>query len=453
MEIKSIADRIVKLSEKEGATQSEAYIIIAKTSSVYIDDNIPKIADVKTELGVGLKFVIGKKIGLTNSTLLAESPEDVVLRAKSIARISNEDEKFNSVPEPKKPSCGEDTFLDKKTAEADEEILLDMAMQVVESARSDKVTVPNGVLRASSMDFHVRNSLGVDSGSQSTIVFGHFTAKSEDNGKVGEGVQRCWSRKLSSIDFSKMGEKLNTQSMSVLDAKPFKEKWEDVVAVLAPSEGSEMLGQLVSYSASAENVNNRSSPWTDRVGDMVVHESLTLIDNGLSELGLLSSPVDDEGVPSQKTSLIEKGILKSYFYDSYNAAQVDLDATGNGIRRLPREAHGRFAIGTKCRVTTLEIPTKGKPLENVISTIKKGVYIEHFAWPQVDPISGSFSNEIRNARLIENGELSDQIKYALLVGNLYESLQKEILIGSDIQVNSGYVMPSLGFSGVELVGQ
>jgi predicted Zn-dependent protease len=285
------------------------------------------------------------------------------------------------------------------------------------------------------------------------MVFGYFTAKAEESGLVGEGVQRCWSRSLEDVDFARIGAKLQHQALDVIQAKGFKENWKDAVAVLAPSEGSEMLGSMIGYAVLAENVNNRSSPWADKMGESVAHESVTVFDDGLSEKGLLSALVDDEGTPMQKTSVIEKGVLKSYLYDSYNASQVGLESTGNGIRRNSRDAHGSFSSPVRCMSTTLEVPAGAKRVDDIIGEVKRGVYIEHFAWPQVDPLAGTFSNEIRNAQLIENGELTTKIKYALLVGNLYESIRREVMFGSDLEVHDNRVMPTIAISGAEIVGQ
>jgi PmbA protein len=453
MNLSEIARALVTRSEGAGATQAEAYAILAKTSSIYIDDNIPKIADVKEEVGVGLKFIIGKRIGFTSSTLLSESIEDVVVRAGSMAKVSAEDEKFVSLPDPKKPGGSVDQFYDRPTGEADSGVLLEKTMTLVSSAAGDSVSVPNGVLRTSSTDFRITNSLGADAESKSTMVFGYFTAKAEESGLVGEGVQRCWSRSLEDVDFARIGAKLQHQALDVIQAKGFKENWKDAVAVLAPSEGSEMLGSMIGYAVLAENVNNRSSPWADKMGESVAHESVTVFDDGLSEKGLLSALVDDEGTPMQKTSVIEKGVLKSYLYDSYNASQVGLESTGNGIRRNSRDAHGSFSSPVRCMSTTLEVPAGAKRVDDIIGEVKRGVYIEHFAWPQVDPLAGTFSNEIRNAQLIENGELTTKIKYALLVGNLYESIRREVMFGSDLEVHDNRVMPTIAISGAEIVGQ
>ncbi len=453
MDKEQTADRILSLCQKEGASQAEVFAATTKISSIYIDDSVPKIADAKTEFGVGLKYVLGKRVGFTSSTLLSETPEEVVRRASSVARVSNEDPRFVSLPEPKTPSGRSDRFFDKQTANADSSQLLDYAMRVVRSAVSGDVSVPNGVLRASSIDFLVRNSLGVRVSSRSTMVFGFFTAKSGKGGLVGEGVQRCWSRKLSTVDFDVLGEKLRSQAVSSLSAEAFKDHWTDIVGVLAPSECSEMLGQLIGMAASAENINNHSSPWTDRIGDRVAHENLTIMDNGLSETGMLSSVVDDEGTPTRKTMLIDRGELKSYFFDSYNGALGGLASTGNGIRRDPRECLGRFSSPAACGLTTLEIRPGRQSVEDIIGETKRGVYIEHLAWPQVDPTSGAFSNEVRSASLIENGQITHEIKHALLVGNLYESLRREINLGSRAEVHDSCVIPCVAFSGLELVGQ
>jgi PmbA protein len=453
MRLVDIADKTVSLAEKSGASQAEVYSIYVKTASTYIDDDIPKIGGSLVEFGIGLKYIVGKRVGFTSSTLAQESPSDVVERAKALARASNEDPKFVSLPDPKKASGSPDKFHDKETAAADSELLIEKAMEVVKAASSSNVTVPNGFLRTSSVQYHISNSLGVDAGSKGTVTFGFFTTKSEDNGEVGEGVQRCWSREIGSIDFHKLGEKLKSQALSVLKAKPFKEKWDDAVAILTPSEGAEMIYQLVAFAVSGENVNKKRSPWADKMGEKVATESLTIQDNGLSEKGLLSSIVDDEGVPTQKTTILENGVLQSYLFDSYNANQVELPSTGNGIRRVPRELAGRFSVPTVCAGTTMEVMPSSKSVEDIISEVKRGVYIEHFAYPLVDSMSGAFSNEVRNARIIENGELGTQIKYALWVGNLFESIKGDLQVANNLEVHDKKIVPTIAFPKTELVGQ
>lgn len=453
MNLADIADKTMSLAQKSGATQAEVYAVRAKIASVYIDDGIPKIGSFMVESGIGLKYIIGKKIGFTSSTLAQEKPLDVVERAKALAQASNEDPLFVSLPEPKKVSGSSEKFHDNETAAADSEFLMEKAMEVVKAASSDYVTVPNGSLRTSSVQYHISNSLGVNTGSKGTITFGFFTAKSEKNGEVGEGVQRCWSREIGSIDFAKLGEKLESQAMNVLKAKPFKEKWDDVVGILTPSEGSEMMYQLVASAVSGENVNKRRSPWVDKMGEEVASKSLTIYDNGLSEKGLLGSIVDDEGVPTQKTTIIENGVLQSYLYDSYNANQVELPPTGNAIRRTPRELAGRFAIAAVCAGTTMEIQPGSKSVDDLIGDIKRGVFIEHFAYPLVDSMTGAFSNEVRNARIIENGELGNQIKYALWVGNLFDSIKGDLQLANNLEVHDKKIVPSIAFPGTELVGQ
>ncbi len=453
MNLEDISGKLVTLSEKAGASQAEAFVTIVKTAGVYIDDDIPKIGSFQTEIGAGLKYIIGKKLGFTSSTLATEGVQDIVDRAMSIAKVSSEDPKFVSLPDPKKASGSPNMFFDADTANVDTEYLIGKTMELVDSAKSKIVTVPNGSLRASSVEFHVQNSLGVDAGSKSTIVFGFFTAKSEDSGKVGEGVQRCWSRKIDGIDFTKIGEKLQSQAIQVLKAGTFKEKWEDVIAVLAPSEGSEILGTLIGSSANAEQVNNGASAWADNLGASVANKALTVSDNGRSEKGLMSAIVDDEGTPTQNTTLIENGILQSYYFDSYSALQRDVVSTGNGYRRNDRETNGRFGLATGCRSSSLEVAPGTKSLDDMIGEIDKGIYIEHFAWPIVDPLSGAFSNEVRNAQLIEKGELTKQVKYLLWVGNLLESIKGEMMIGSNPEVHSRRIMPVMAFPGTEIVGQ
>jgi PmbA protein len=453
MELAEIADKTVAMAEKTGAAQAEVYATKAKIVSIYIDDGLPKIGGTVTEFGIGLKYIIGKRIGFTSSTLAQEKPQDVVERAKSLAKVSNEDEKFISLPSPKKASGSSERFYDRNTAAADSSYIMEKAMETVESASSHNVTVPNGFLRTSSIEYYIGNSLGVHAGSKGTITFGFFTAKSTNHETVGEGVQRCWSRSIETIDFDSIGEKVRLQALSVMNAKAFKENWSDAIAVINPSEASELINGLVEFAVSGENVNKRSSPWTDKVGEKLASENLTVIDNGLSKNGLLSGVVDDEGVPTRKTMLLEKGVLRSYIFDTYNANQLELESTGNGMRRIARELAGRFSVPCRCSGTTMEVVPGSRSVDDIVSEIKRGVYIEHFAFPLVDPMSGSFSNEIRNARLIENGELGMPFKYALLVGNLYESIKGNLLVANDPEVHDNRVVPTMAFPNTEIVGQ
>lgn len=453
MELVEIADKVVALAEKSGATQAEVYAVKTRIVSTYIDDAFPKIGGTSIEFGIGLKYIIGKRIGFTSSTLAGEDPKDVVERAKSLAKVSNEDEKFVSLPEPKKISGSREKFYDANTANADSSTLLEKAMDVIKGATGPNVTVPNGSLRASSIDYHIKNSLGVDAGSKGTVTFGFFTAKSTNANDVGEGVQRCWDREIDKIDFHAIGQKMKEQALSVIKARAFKENWEDATAVLAPSEGSEMIYGLVGYAISGENVNMRASPWTDKIGEKLASENLTIVDNGLSERGLLSAVVDDEGVPTQMTTILEKGVLRSYLLDTYNANQLQLTSTGNGMRRTARELAGRFAIPSSCAGTTMEILPSSKSIDAIIGEVKRGVFVEHFAYPLVDSLSGSFSNEIRNARLIKNGELGEPIKYALWVGNLYDSIKGNVMVANDPEIHDKRVIPTIAFPNTEIVGQ
>ena len=101
----------------------------------------------------------------------------------------------------------------------------------------------------------------------------------------------------------------------------------------------------------------------------------------------------------------------------------------------------------------MEVKPSSKSVDDVIGEIKRGIYVEHFAWPIVDPLSGTFSNEIRNARIIKNGELGESIKYALWVGNLYESIKGDVLVANNPEIHDKRVMPTIAFPNTEIIGQ
>jgi TldD protein len=156
----------------------------------------------------------------------------------------------------------------------------------------------------------------------------------------------------------------------------------------------------------------------------------TVVDDGAMSQRRGSLNIDDEGTPTQCTTLIENGILKGYLQDKLNARLMGVAPTGNGRRES-------FAHMTLPRMTnTYMRPGKYEP-EEIIRSVKKGIYAPHFGGGQVDITSGKFVFSASEAYVIEDGKLGAPIRGATLIGNGPDVLTRVSMIGNDLKLDEG----------------
>jgi TldD protein len=166
------------------------------------------------------------------------------------------------------------------------------------------------------------------------------------------------------------------------------------------------------------------------MGQQVASKGCTIVDDGTLANRRGSLSVDDEGTPSQYNVLIEDGILTGYMQDKLNARLMGVKPTGNGRR----ESYAHLPMP---RMTnTYMLGGKYEP-EEIISSIKKGIYAPNFGGGQVDITSGKFVFSTSEAYLIENGKITTPIKGATLIGNGPEAMQKVSMIGNDLALDKG----------------
>lgn len=200
--------------------------------------------------------------------------------------------------------------------------------------------------------------------------------------------------------------------------------------VLGPGWPAVLLHEAVGHGLEADFNRKGSSAFSDRLGESVASSLCTIVDDGtlLERRGSLS--VDDEGVPSQCTVLIENGVLKNYMQDRHNARLMGMQPTGNGRRQS-------YAHCPLPRMTnTYMLPGEQDPNE-IIASVDYGVYAVDFAGGQVDITNGNFVFSASKAFLIEKGKVTTPIKGATLIGNGPETLKHVSMVGNDLKLDQG----------------
>ncbi|MBT1065991.1 metalloprotease TldD [Bowmanella sp. Y26] len=191
-----------------------------------------------------------------------------------------------------------------------------------------------------------------------------------------------------------------------------------------------LLHEAVGHGLEGDFNRKGSSTFSGRIGQQVAAKGVTVVDDGTMAERRGSLSIDDEGNPSQYNVLIEDGILKGYMQDKLNARLMGVPVTGNGRR----ESYAHLPMP---RMTNTYMLGGEYEPEEIISTIKKGIYAPNFGGGQVDITSGKFVFSTSEAYLIENGKITTPVKGATLIGNGPQVMQKVSMIGNDMSLDRG----------------
>lgn len=191
-----------------------------------------------------------------------------------------------------------------------------------------------------------------------------------------------------------------------------------------------LLHEAVGHGLEGDFNRKGSSTFAGRIGEQVTSKHCTIVDDGTLAHRRGSLNVDDEGTASQHNVLIEKGILKGYIQDKHNAMLMGVAPTGNGRRES-------FAHLPMPRMTNTYMLAGDYVPEEIIASVKKGIYAPNFGGGQVDITSGKFVFSASEAYLIENGKITQPIKGATLIGNGPEAMQQVSMVGNDLRLDSG----------------
>ncbi len=200
--------------------------------------------------------------------------------------------------------------------------------------------------------------------------------------------------------------------------------------VLGPGWPGILLHEAIGHGLEGDFNRKGTSAFTGMVGKQVAARGVTVVDDGTLADRRGSLNVDDEGTPTQKTVLIEDGILKGYLQDTLNARLMGVAPTGNGRR----ESYAHLPMP---RMTnTYMLPGILDPRE-IIASVENGLYAVNFGGGQVDITNGKFVFSASEAYLIENGKVTRPVKGATLIGNGPDVLTRVTMVGNDLQLDSG----------------
>ena len=229
-------------------------------------------------------------------------------------------------------------------------------------------------------------------------------------------------------DYERYTREAVRQALLNLDAVDAPAGMMDVV--LGPGWPGILLHEAIGHGLEGDFNRKKVSAFTDRIGQKVASELCTVVDDGTIPSRRGSLNVDDEGTPTQRTVLIEKGILRGYLQDRLNSSLMKMALTGNGRR----ESYAHIPMP---RMTNTFMLAGETPPDDIIRSVQKGLYAVAFGGGQVDITNGKFVFSASEAYLIEDGQVTRPVKGATLIGNGPDVLTRVSMVGTDLKLDEG----------------
>jgi TldD protein len=218
------------------------------------------------------------------------------------------------------------------------------------------------------------------------------------------------------------------QALVLLDARPAPAGQMEVI--LAPGDSGILLHEAVGHGLEADFNRKGTSNYTGQVGKSVASELCTVVDDPTFLQNRGSINVDDEGIEPKRSTLIENGVLRGYMQDRLSAKHFGVGFTGNGRRES-------FACAPMPRMTNTVLLAGPHDPEEIVSTVKRGIFAKSFGGGQVDISNGDFVFSLTESYLIEDGKLTAPLKGVNLIGNGPETLRDVSMLGNDVAISDG----------------
>jgi TldD protein len=313
-----------------------------------------------------------------------------------------------------------------------EKIRLLETLEKYARALDPRITQVMGSLAAEYEVVLVTRSDGVRAADVRPLVRLNVQVIAEENGKREQGYAGGGGRfdyaYFSDAILRDYAQQAVHQAITNLSAKPAPAG--SMTVVLGAGWPGILLHEAIGHGLEGDFNRKGSSAFSGRIGERVAAPGVTVVDDGTIEKRRGSLNVDDEGNPTQHTVLIEDGILRGYLQDSLNARLMGVAPTGNGRRES-------FAHIPMPRMTNTYMYNGDRDPQEIIASVKHGLYAANFGGGQVDITSGKFVFSAAEAYMIEDGKVTYPVKGATLIGNGPDVLTRVSMIGNDMKLDSG----------------
>jgi TldD protein len=415
----------------QGADDGEIFVERTRSESFVWDDGRLKSAAFDTEQGFGLRVVAGEAAGYAHASELSEA---AISRAASAAAAVKRGYQGSLAMGPTPANRRLYAPVDPTDAPSFTHktgLLAEIDAWV--RARDPRVVQVNVSLAGSHREIDILRPDGVHFAEIRPLVRVNISVTLEKDGRretgsAGAGGRAAYDMWIAPEYWQKLSVRAIEKASINLEA--IAAPAGEMEVVLGPGWPAVLLHEAVGHGLEGDFNRKGTSVYSGRVGEQVAARGVTILDDGTLENRRGSLSFDDEGTPTSRTVLIEDGILKGYMQDRLNARLMGVAPTGNGRRE-------DYASQPMPRMTnTVMLAGKDNP-QDMVASLKRGIWAVDFGGGQVDITSGNFVFQCTEAYLIENGKIVAPVKNATLIGHGPTALSNVTMIGDDFAMDDG----------------
>lgn len=426
--VSSIADKTLGRLD-----DGEIFLEVNHSESLLFDDGRLKNASCDLSQGFGMRGVMGEAMVFAQSSVLTE--EAMKRAAEVVGSVnfgSTADAKLPPPPELRREKLyGEENPLDEVPFAAKSLLLAEIDSYL--RAKDDRVKQVSVSLSGEWQAVFVVRPGNAGVGDIRPLVRLNITVMVEKNGRMergsaGVGGREGYAAFTAPEAWKAQADEALRQALVNLESRPAPAG--EMPVVLGPGWPAVLLHEAVGHGLEGDFNRKKTSVFSGLMGDMVAAKGVTVVDDGTIGKRRGSLNIDDEGTPTGKNVLIENGRLVGLMQDRMNARLMGAKPTGNGRREsfehkpLPRMTNTIMLSGDKTR-------------EEIISSVKSGIYAVNFAGGQVDIVSGKFVFTASEAYRIEGGKVGAPVKGVTLIGSGPETMKKISMVGDDMSLDPG----------------
>ncbi len=415
----------------QSCDDGELYLEDTKSETIILDDNKIKSSDYSTDLGYGFRAVTGDVVAYSHSNEISDkSLKNSSQNLKSSLKgkrgtynteIKNTNQKFYNDIDP----------VEEKSLKSKIDILNEINNYARSLDSSVKQVTANFL--GEKKNIEILRSGGQLLNDERPLVRFNVSVMVEKNGRKETGVYGVGGRQsydvyLENENWKKVCDEAFRIATTNLDSKPSPAG--EMKVVLGPGWPAILIHEAVGHGLEGDFNRKKTSVFHDLVGQKVASEGVTIIDDGTLDNRRGSLNIDDEGTPTEKTVLIENGILKNFMQDRLNARLMNTKSTGNGRR----ESYKHIVMP---RMRNTIMLNGNNTQEEMVKSVDKGIFAVSFGGGQVDITSGKFVFNCTEAYEITNGKIGSPLKGATLIGDGPSSLKEVLMVGNDMMLDPG----------------
>lgn len=444
MDYVALTKKLVKDCKNKGADQAEVYLEASRNLRIEVRNGEIETVQEAASHGAGFRVFIRGKMAFASCNDFSESAlENAMDKAISFAENTTADEN-NVLPEDK-GFTDVSGLYDPQIAQVSMDEKIEMAKQVEKMAMEDsRITKSGGSgYNEGEAEVFLANSNGLSKSYRETACsFGVYVV-AEKGEQKSSGSENCSRRYFSDlISPGEVAAKAARDAYEMLDPRMVKTQKADVI--FDPDVARSVLGGILS-AIDGERVLQGASFLADKLDQKIASDLLTIIDDGTRAKGMASKPFDGEGVPTQKRTIVDKGVLKGFLYNTVVAKRAGVQSTGNasrgGFRSLPGIGAHNFYMDAG----------PDDPAD-IIKATKKGLYLKGVTGYGIIPVNGNFSGGA-SGFWIEDGKIAFPVKGMTIAGNAFDMLNAIDMVGNDLDLNRSFTAPTFRIKSMQIGGE